>query len=94
MSPFRAFALLVAGCAALRLAGQSATAPTDKTPAPDLPAPLNPEALVAEALPQHPELRFYEASLAAARAAARRAGRLPHPEVSGDVGRIRSNNLD
>lgn len=97
MSLFRALARLTAGCAALTLAAQPvpATAPATADPSPAAtPARLSPEALVTEALQQHPELRFYEASLAAARAAARRAGRLSRPEVSGDVGRIRSYNLD
>lgn len=47
---------------------------------------LSLDALVAEALKQNPELKFYEAELAAARAGRKTAGLLANPEVSGGVG--------
>src|SRR5204862_8307968 len=43
-------------------------------------------ALVAEALEKNPELKFYEAELAAARAGRKTAGLLANPELSGSVG--------
>ena len=51
--------------------------------------PLTPEALVAEALAKHPELRFYEAEVAAAKAGRRTAGKLADPELTGTVGKNR-----
>ena len=50
---------------------------------------LSLEALVAEALEKNPELKFYEAELAAARAGRTTAGLLANPEVSGGVGQKR-----
>ena len=50
---------------------------------------LTPEALVAEALEMNPELRFYEAEIAAARAGRKNAGQWANPEVSGVVGQKR-----
>jgi len=47
---------------------------------------LSLDALVAEALGKNPELKFYEAELAAARAGRKTAGLLANPEVSGGVG--------
>lgn len=44
------------------------------------------EMLVAETLANNPELRFYEAELAAARAGRKSAGRLANPELSGSIG--------
>ena len=44
------------------------------------------DALVAEALEKNPELRFYEAEMAAAKAGRKTAGRLAQPEFSGSVG--------
>ena len=43
-------------------------------------------ALVAEALERNPELKFYEAELAAAKAGRRSAGLLANPQLSGSVG--------
>ena len=47
---------------------------------------LSLDALVSEALGKNPELKFYEAELAAARAGRKTAGLLANPEVSGGVG--------
>jgi cobalt-zinc-cadmium efflux system outer membrane protein len=47
---------------------------------------LSLDALVAEALEKNPELKFYEAELAAARAGRKTSGLLANPEVSGSVG--------
>lgn len=44
------------------------------------------EAVVAEALAKNPEVAFYEAELAAARAGRRAAGRLENPELGASVG--------
>src|SRR6185295_14133257 len=44
------------------------------------------EALVRDALQTNPELRFYQAEIAAAKAGRRTAGMLPNPELSGSVG--------
>ena len=49
--------------------------------------------LVADALEQNPELKFYEAELAAAKAGRRSAGLLPNPELSGSVGHKSSREL-
>lgn len=47
------------------------------------------EALVAQALSENPELRFYEAEIAVARGERRAAGAWANPEVSTEVGRKR-----
>ena len=47
---------------------------------------LSLDALVGEALDKNPELKFYEAELAAARAGRKTAGLLANPQVSGGVG--------
>jgi cobalt-zinc-cadmium efflux system outer membrane protein len=52
-------------------------------------AHLSLEALVAEALEKNPELKFYEAELAAARAGRQTAGLLANPEITGGVGQKR-----
>ncbi len=44
------------------------------------------DALVAETLERNPELKFYEAEIAAARGGRKTAGLLPNPELSGSVG--------
>ena len=44
------------------------------------------DALVAEALEKNPELKFYEAEIAAAKAGRQSAGLFPNPELSGGVG--------
>ncbi len=47
------------------------------------------EALVAQALAENPELKFYEAEIAAAKGERKAAGAWANPEVSGEVGRKR-----
>jgi outer membrane protein, heavy metal efflux system len=47
------------------------------------------DALVAEALEKNPELKFYEAEIAAAKAGRKTAGLLANPELSGDIGQKR-----
>ncbi len=47
------------------------------------------DALLAEALEHNPELKFYEAELAAAKAGRKTAGRWANPEVAGGVGQKR-----
>lgn len=47
------------------------------------------DALVAEALEKNPELKFYEAEIAAAKAGRKTAGTFANPEVSGGVGQKR-----
>lgn len=47
------------------------------------------DALVTEALEKNPELKFYEAEIAAAKAGRKTAGQLGNPEVSGGVGQKR-----
>jgi cobalt-zinc-cadmium efflux system outer membrane protein len=47
------------------------------------------DALVAEALEKNPELKFYDAEIAAAKAGRRTAGLLGNPELSGGVGQKR-----
>lgn len=59
---------------------------TNSTPAT---SSLSLNALVAEALKQNPELKFYEAELAAARAGRKTAGLLSNPELTGGVGQKR-----
>ena len=44
------------------------------------------EAIVAEALERNPEVKFYEAEIAAARAGRRSAGSLGNPELSVGIG--------
>lgn len=44
------------------------------------------DALVAEALEKNPELRFYEAEIAAAKGGRKTAGLWPNPEVGGGIG--------
>ena len=45
------------------------------------------DALVAQALAENPELKFYEAEIAAAKGERRAAGAWANPEVSGEAGR-------
>jgi len=47
------------------------------------------DALVAEALEKNPELKFYDAEIAAAKAGRKTAGTFANPEVSGGVGQKR-----
>ena len=51
--------------------------------------PLSPSALLADVLAHHPELVFYDAELAAAKAARTTAGSRPDPELAVEVGRKR-----
>jgi len=51
--------------------------------------PSTPAALIAEAWERHPELKFYEAEIAAAQAGHRNAGRFSNPTLSGTVGQNR-----
>jgi cobalt-zinc-cadmium efflux system outer membrane protein len=52
-------------------------------------ASLSLDALVAETLDKNPELKFYEAEIAAARAGRKTAGVIGNPELSGGVGQKR-----
>ena len=54
------------------------------------------EALVAETLERNPELKFYEAEIAAAKGGRKTAGLLANPELSGSVGNktIRGGGLN
>ncbi len=52
------------------------------------------EGVVAGVIAANPELKAYEAALAAAREESRVAGRLAHPTVGVEAGQIRSYNLD
>lgn len=49
--------------------------------------PLSVDGLVVQALAKNPELRYYKAEIAAAKADRKSAGRLPNPELNLDVGR-------
>lgn len=51
------------------------------------------EAFVAEALAGNPELKFYEAEIAAARGQQRQAGTFTNPELSAELGSKRVNDL-
>jgi outer membrane protein, heavy metal efflux system len=53
------------------------------------PASVTLEALVAQALAENPELKFYEAEIAAAKGERKSAGAWANPEVSSEVGRKR-----
>jgi cobalt-zinc-cadmium efflux system outer membrane protein len=50
------------------------------------------DALVAEALERNPELRFYEAEIAAAKGGRRTAGLWPNPEADGSIGQRRARD--
>lgn len=56
---------------------------------PKPPAPIALEALVAQALTENPELKFYEAEIAAAKGERKTAGAWANPALSGEVGRKR-----
>ena len=60
----------------------------ETNPAPEH-ASVTLDALVGEALQNNPELKFYEAEIAAAKAGRKNAGRWQNPEVSGSVGQKR-----
>lgn len=55
---------------------------------------LRPAALVAEVLARHPELGFYEAELAAAKAGRSAAGARHDPELAVEIGRKRARDLN
>ena len=69
--------------AALGSAGLSAVAGVAETTNAH---PTTLDALVADALAKNPELRFYEAEIAAAKAGRKTAGLLANPELNGSVG--------
>ena len=52
------------------------------------------EALVEQVIAANPELKAYQAALAASREEARTAGRWAHPTMGVEAGKIRSYNLD
>lgn len=52
-------------------------------------AELSLESLAAEALEKNPEVNFYKAEIAAAKAERKQAGAYPNPEFEGDIGRKR-----
>ena len=60
---------------------------SQETNSPSAAPSLSLDALVAEALQQNPELKFYAAELAAAKAGRKSAGSFANPEVSGGIGR-------
>lgn len=65
------------------------TANSQEKNSPPVTSSLSLDALVAEALEKNPELKFYAAELAAARAGRKTAGTLGNPELSGGVGQKR-----
>ena len=73
---------LVVASASAGAADSEPSPPSGRRNAP--PVPL--ETLVTEALEKNPELRFYQAEIAAAKAGRKTAGLLGNPELSGSVG--------
>src|SRR5690349_12919792 len=71
------------------LVGTTLTANSQQTNATPGSTSLSLEALVAEALKKNPELKFFEAELAAAKAGRKTAGSFANPEVSGGIGQKR-----
>jgi cobalt-zinc-cadmium efflux system outer membrane protein len=63
-------------------------------PAAEQPIPKTIEHLVSLTLAANPEIRFYEAEIATARAARSTAGRLSNPELSLEVGQNRVSSAD
>ena len=55
------------------------------------PQPMEIDELVASALAENPEIRFYEAEVAAAKAERRKAGKLGNPELDLEIGQKRSS---
>ena len=53
------------------------------------PPPVTLDALVSQALAENPELKFYEAEIAAAKGERKAAGVWANPEISGEAGRKR-----
>jgi cobalt-zinc-cadmium efflux system outer membrane protein len=83
---FVAMASVIAAVAPLK--AEDAAAPsTTNTPA--VTNQLSLDDLVNEALEKNPELRFYEAEIAAAKGGRKTAGLLANPELSGGVGQKR-----
>jgi len=58
------------------------------------PVPLSIDGLVSQALARNPEIRYYKAEIAVAKANRSTAGRLPNPELSLDLGRKRVSGGD
>ncbi len=56
---------------------------------PKPPAPITLDALVTQALAENPELKFYEAEIAAAKGERKAAGAWANPEIAGELGRKR-----
>jgi cobalt-zinc-cadmium efflux system outer membrane protein len=56
---------------------------------PNSPAPVTLDGLVAQALAENPELKFYAAEIAAAKGERRAAGAWANPEIDGELGRKR-----
>ncbi len=56
---------------------------------PKPPAPITLDGLVAQALAENPELKFYEAEIAAAKGERKAAGAWANPEIAGELGRKR-----
>jgi len=54
------------------------------------PSPVTIESLVTQALAENPELKFYEAEIAAAQGEKRTAGAWQNPEISGELGAKRT----
>ena len=71
----------------LSLAQVQDTPPTNAVPSAAISTTL--DVLVAEALEKNPELKFYEAEIAAAKAGRKTAGTFANPELSGGVGQKR-----
>lgn len=76
---------VVSALLGLKASAQPAIAATNQTP-------VSVETLVNEAIQKNPELKFYEAEIAAARAGRRTAGQFANPELSGSVGQKTVNN--
>ena len=82
------FALPLSLTAAL-VSAMTPTANGQETTSRPVSASVSLDALVAEALENNPELKFYEAELMATRAGRKTAGLLANPEVGGGVGQKR-----
>jgi outer membrane protein TolC len=72
--------MLLAALGSAAMPSRAADAPAAVTTS------LTLEALVAETLERNPELKFYEAENAAAKAGRRTAGLFANPELGGSVG--------
>jgi len=58
------------------------------------PVPLSIDGLVSQALARNPEIRYYKAEIAVAKAGRSTAGKLPNPELSLDFGHKRASGSD